>query len=139
MRAVAQSQIRSLPLLMVWVILTTKCITGKSVKAKQLLEYNPEKNDYSLHVDGLAEIYDQTQPVVVISAVGDSRLGKSTNLNFIRHFWDDDQQKLFDKVFNTSNSTEPCTRGVWVSTDRTTSSRHEHFANGCPRNGPRGR
>ena len=103
-------------LICVLFIVTTDCYAGISGKAKNLLAYDSPSNSYSLHVDGLAELYDQKQPVIVISAVGDSRLGKSTNLNFIRHFWDGDEQKLFEKAFNTSDSTEPCTRGVWVST-----------------------
>ena len=87
----------------------------RSQKAKQLLEYNQQSGSYSLHTEGLQEIFDQTQPVVVISVVGDSRFGKSTNLNFIHHFWNGEQLKLIEKVFATNDSTEPCTHGVWVS------------------------
>ena len=91
--------------------------TGSSSSAKLLLEYDQRNKQFILHNDALNEIEYQTRrgPVKVIGAVGDARVGKSTNLNFISYFLDGNTQQRVQKVFKTSDSMEPCTTGVWMS------------------------
>lgn len=83
--------------------------------AKLLLKY--EKETFTLQNDAVHEIEYQTRggPVRVIGAIGDARVGKSTNLNFIRYFLEGNTTQRLQKVFKTSDSMETCTKGVWMS------------------------
>ena len=83
--------------------------------AKQLLSYDYQSETFILSEDALLEIEALPGPVKIISAIGDSRVGKSTILNFIRYFLDVNAEQRVQKVFKTSNGMAPCTRGVWMS------------------------
>ena len=63
----------------------------------------------------MVEISKLRGPIIVVSAVGDARIGKSTTLNLIRHFWDDTSLQAFDKTFETGDTQAPVTYGVWAS------------------------
>ena len=86
--------------------------------AKLLFRHDHQTQKFVLQGDGLAELEQLKAPVRVIGAIGDSRVGKSTNLNFIRHFLDQNRNERAEKVFKTSDEMEPCTSGVWISTVR---------------------
>ncbi|XP_068719101.1 uncharacterized protein [Montipora capricornis] len=86
--------------------------------AKLLFRQDHQTKKFVLQGDALAELEQLKAPVRVIGAIGDSRVGKSTNLNFIRHFLDQNRYEHAEKVFRTSDEMEPCTSGVWISTVR---------------------
>ena len=86
-----------------------------SPPAKQLLIYDYQSNKFILNDDALREIQGLQGPVKIISAIGDARVGKSTNLNFIRYFLGGNTNQRVQKVFKTSDGMEPCTTGVWMS------------------------
>ena len=90
---------------------------GKPKKAKQLLTYNYDTKEFVLDANSLVEISKLDAPIKVLSAVGDVRIGKSTTLNLIHHFWDEDSphDQPFDEVFETGSTTNAVTHGVWVS------------------------
>ena len=103
---------------------TVSYCTGDDSPAKLLLRYDQPSQQFVLENDALYEIEQQTRqgPVKVISAIGDARVGKSTNLNFIRHFLGVNRNQDVQKVFRTSESMEPCTTGVWMSVLRDSNS-----------------
>lgn len=84
-------------------------------KAKQLLAYNPDTKKFVLDSSCLVEISKLDAPITVLSAVGNVRIGKSTSLNLIRHFWDENNIEAFDETFETGNTKEAVTHGVWAS------------------------
>ena len=87
----------------------------KPRKAQQLLEYNFKTEQFVLDSRCLVEISKLRGPIIVVSAVGDARIGKSTTLNLIRHFWNENSLLAFDETFETGNTTTPVTHGVWAS------------------------
>lgn len=84
-------------------------------KALQLLTYNETSEKFQLHSDALILISDLKQPVLLVSGVGDARIGKSTSLNFVRNHWVNPDGRQFNDVFPTSDSLERCTQGIWIS------------------------
>lgn len=94
-------------------LLSTVC--WSSPPAKPLLKYDDETKKFILGDDALSDIETLTGPVKIIGAIGDARVGKSTNLNFIRYFLDGNRKQRVQKVFKTGDSVEPCTTGVWIS------------------------
>lgn len=88
---------------------------GKPKKAKQLLSYNHDTKEFVLDTSCLVEISKLDAPIKVLSAVGDVRIGKSTTLNLIHHFWEEDSPQPFDEVFETGGTTNAVTHGVWAS------------------------
>lgn len=94
-------------------LLSTVC--WSSPPAKPLLKYDDETKKFILGDDALSDIEALTGPVKIIGAIGDARVGKSTNLNFIRYFLDGNRNQRVQKVFKTGDSVEPCTTGVWIS------------------------
>jgi len=88
---------------------------AKPKKAKPLLAYNQEKKTFVLDSGCLVEISKLDAPILVLSAVGDVRIGKSRTLNLIRYFWDENSFQVFNETFETGNSTAPVTHGVWAS------------------------
>lgn len=97
-------------------LLSSVCCS--SSPAKPLLKYDNETQKFILGDDALSDIEALTGPVMIVGAIGDARVGKSTNLNFIRYFLDGNRNQGVQKVFNTSDSIEPCTTGVWISVVR---------------------
>ena len=83
--------------------------------AKPLLKYDDEIKKFILGDDALSDIEALSGPVKIVGAIGDARVGKSTNLNFIRYFLDGNKNQRVQKVFKTGDSVEPCTTGVWIS------------------------
>ncbi|KAL9959328.1 hypothetical protein ACROYT_G032642 [Oculina patagonica] len=104
-------------ILAVLVVCTLKsCLAAISrpQKAQQLLKYNLETKKFVLDFHCLVEISKLYGPIVIVSAVGDARIGKSTTLNLIRYFWDENSLKPFHEAFVTGNTTVPVTHGVWA-------------------------
>lgn len=97
-------------------LLSSVCCS--SSPAKPLLKYDNETQKFILSDDALSDIEALTGPVMIVGAIGDARVGKSTNLNFIRYFLDGNRNQGVQKVFNTSDNIEPCTTGVWISVVR---------------------
>lgn len=97
-------------------LLSSVCCS--SSPAKPLLKYDNETQKFILGDDALSDIEAVTGPVKIVGAIGDARVGKSTNLNFIRYFLDGNRNQGVQKVFNTSDSIKPCTTGVWTSVVR---------------------
>lgn len=91
-----------------------------SPPAKPLLKYDVETKKFILSDDALRDIEALTGPVKIVGAIGDARVGKSTNLNFIRYFLGGNKNQGVQKVFNTSDSVEPCSTGVGISVVRDT-------------------
>lgn len=91
-----------------------------SPPAKPLLKYDGETKKFILIDDALRDIEVLNGPVKIVGAIGDARVGKSTNLNFIRYFLGGNKNQGVQKVFNTSDSVEPCTTGVGISVVRDT-------------------
>ena len=97
-------------------IVSTPVFCRVAEKAVQLLQYNETVQTFLLNETALNLISNLKQPIQVISAVGDARIGKSTSLNFVLSHWEGDGegQKL-EEIFPTNDSFERCTQGVWVS------------------------
>ena len=93
-----------------------------ATKAVQLLTYNESSKMFGLNPDALHLMRALTQPMQVISAVGDARVGKSTSMNIVRHIWSKACSKDFVEVFQTGGTMEAVTRGVWISGIRTNGS-----------------
>lgn len=91
-----------------------------SPPAKPLLKYDVQNKKFILSDDALRDIEALTGPVKIVGAIGDARVGKSTNLNFIRYFLGGNENQGVQKVFNTSDSVEPCSTGVGISVVRDT-------------------
>lgn len=87
----------------------------KPQKARQLLDYNFNTTQFVLDSRSLVEISKLRGPIIVVSAVGDARIGKSTTLNLIRHFWNQNSLQVFDETFVTGDTKVPVTHGVWLS------------------------
>lgn len=87
----------------------------KPQKAQQLLKYNFETKQFVLDSRCLVEISKLRGPVIIVSAVGDARIGKSTTLNLIRHFWNENSLQTFHETFETGDTKAPVTHGVWAS------------------------
>ena len=94
---------------------SSKAGIAKPRKAKQLLSYNQETKKFVLDSSCLVEISKLDAPILVLSAVGDVRIGKSTTLNLIHHFWEENSFQAFAETFETGNSKVPVTHGVWAS------------------------
>ena len=88
---------------------------SKPQEAQQLLKYNSKTKQFVLDSRCLVEISKLQGPIVVVSAVGDARIGKSTTWNLIRHFWNKNSLQIFHETFQTGNTVVPVTHGVWAS------------------------
>ncbi|KAJ7380213.1 hypothetical protein OS493_010926 [Desmophyllum pertusum] len=104
--------------LLVFDLLGVACLDSPS--AKPLLTYDYQSDKFVLNETALRKLQTLQGPLRIISAIGDARVGKSTNLNLIRHFLDGNSNRRIQKVFKTSEYTEPCTTGVWMSVVRDT-------------------
>ena len=93
-------------------LLSTACCTSTG---KPLLKFDEKNRKFALNDDALREIQTLNGPVKIVGAIGDARVGKSTNLNFIRYFLEGNRNQRVEKVFKTSDGMEPCTTGVWMS------------------------
>lgn len=94
------------------VLLPLQC---RGQESKQLLKYDNLTKKFLLDSDALAELSSLKAPIKIIAAIGDARVGKSTSLNMMRHFWKGESRQDIEEVFKTSNEMAACTRGVWVS------------------------
>lgn len=91
-----------------------------SLPAKPLLKYDDEMKKFVLGDGALGDIEALSGPVKIVGAIGDARVGKSTNLNFVRYFLDGNKNQRVQEIFKTGDSVEPCTTGVWISVLRDT-------------------
>ena len=89
---------------------------AKDRKAKVLLELDEDRKLYKPNEDVLKEITELQQPIRVIAAIGNARVGKSTMLNLISRTWDKENETLdsSEKVFETGDSAKAVTRNVWA-------------------------
>ena len=71
-------------------IVSTPVFCRVAEKAVQLLQYNETVQTFLLNETALNLISNLKQPIQVISAVGDARIGKSTSLNFVLSHWEGD-------------------------------------------------
>ena len=108
--------ILKLLVLLIFVSLLSK--TSRSSPAKPLLRFGEENGKFTVSEDALREMQTLKGPVRIVGAIGDARVGKSTNLNFIRYFLEGERNQRVEKVFNTSDGMRPCTTGVWMSVSR---------------------
>lgn len=108
--------ILKLLVLLIFVSLLSK--TCRSSPAKPLLRFDEENGNFTLSEDALSEIQTLIGPVRIVGAIGDARVGKSTNLNFIRYFLEGERNQRVEKVFDTSDGMRPCTTRVWMSVSR---------------------
>lgn len=109
-------QLASVLQLIFSVLLRSVCCS--SSPAKPLLKYDNETKKFILGDDALSDIEALTGPVKIVGAIGDARVGKSTNLNFIRYFLDGNRNQGVQKVFKTGDSIKSCTSDVWISVVR---------------------
>ena len=98
---------------LVFDLLKVACLD--SPPAIPLLSYDYQSEKFVLGDDALFELQSIQGPLRIISVIGDARVGKSTNLNLIRHFLDGKKSGMLQNVFKTSESMEPCTSGAWMS------------------------
>eukprot|EP00112_Aurelia_sp_Birch-Aquarium-sp1_P000283 Seg1023.2 transcript_id=Seg1023.2/GoldUCD/mRNA.D3Y31 product="Guanylate-binding protein 5" protein_id=Seg1023.2/GoldUCD/D3Y31 len=96
-------------------IVQASSFSSKATNAVQLLTYNESSKAFGLNPDAVDLMQSLTQPIQVISAVGDARVGKSTSMNIVRHIWSKACSKDFVEVFQTGGTMEAVTRGVWIS------------------------
>lgn len=95
-------------------------VVVKGREAHVFLESQPADGSnvtYKLNGDVLKQISKLQGPIQVIAAVGNARVGKSTTLNLISHFWDEIRSETGDtveQIFKTGNSIEAVTRDVWA-------------------------
>ena len=113
---VSVEMILKLLVLLIFVSLLSK--TCRSSPAKPLLRFDEENGKFTVSEDALREIQTLKGPVRIVGAIGDARVGKSTNLNFIRYFLEGERNQRVERVFNTSDGMRPCTTGVWMSVSR---------------------
>ena len=104
-----------LTFLAVCVLKSSLATIFKPQKAQQLLKYNFDTKQFVLDSLCLVEISKLRGPIIVVSAVGDARIGKSTTLNLIRHFWNENSLQAFHETFETGDTKAPVTHGVWAS------------------------
>ena len=90
-------------------------VCSESPPAKELLTYDYRSEKFVLSDDALRELQAVQGAVRIISVIGDARVGKSTNLNLIRHFLDGNRTGVVQNVFKTSENVKPCTSGVWMT------------------------
>ena len=95
-------------------------LNSPSDKAMPLITVNENaengEDDFVLNREAIS----MTSPVKVIAAIEDARVGNSTALNFIHYNLSNDGTWAFDtkhveEIFETGNSMEAMTRGVWIS------------------------
>ena len=87
----------------------------EAYRSQQLLTYDKsESPSFQLNERVLKSIGSLPTPVVVISAIGNARLGKSTALNCIHYAWNGGNGTFKNDMFKTGDYQDPETRGVWV-------------------------
>ena len=93
-------------------------IVAEVQQAKILLHSVNNKsspNAFELNPDVLKEISQMEPPIRVIAAVGNARVGKSTFLNvFSSIFSLERKSNAIEEVFESGDSLNPVTRGVWA-------------------------
>lgn len=108
-----RKQISALP---VRLVALSALLISSCRAANQLVGYNAS-GKYHLHESALREIEELPSPVLVLSAVGDARIGKSTFLNMVGLHWDPSARS--DTVqFEVGDTGRACTRGLWIHTRR---------------------
>ena len=102
-------------------------LNSPSDKAIPLITMNENaengEDDFVLNPEAISMIEKLSSPVEVIAAIGDARVGKSTALNFIHYILSNDgtlafQTKHVEEIFETGNTMEAVTGGVWISNRR---------------------
>ena len=95
------------------VLTVTWLITSCNAEgALQLISYN-ESGKYQLHEPALRAIEKLPEPVQVLAAVGNARIGKSTFLNMLQLHWNADHG-ADSMPFGVDSTSEACTRGLWI-------------------------
>ena len=106
-------QVSALP---VRLVVMSALLISSCRAAKQLVSYD-ESGKYHLHETALREIEGLPSPVLVLAAVGDARIGKSTFLNMVNLHWDP-SAKTYTLQFEVNDTGRACTRGLWIHTRR---------------------
>ena len=81
----------------------------------QLLRYDKVVSQpFQLEKETLKPIKALQAPMIIISAVGNARVGKSAALNCIYYAWNRGTATFRNDMFKTGDYQDPETRGVWV-------------------------
>ncbi|XP_067045647.1 guanylate-binding protein 4-like [Acropora muricata] len=83
-------------------------------KARFLVKFDNKQQSYVLNGDVLGDLAKLQQPIRVVAIVGDSRIGKSTTLNLISHFWNGMNGDEVEEIFQTGDTVLAVTRDVWA-------------------------
>ena len=86
----------------------------RSDKARFLVKFDNETQSYVLNGDVLDDLATLQQPIRVVAIVGDARIGKSTTLNLISHFWNGMNGDEVEEIFQTGDTVLAVTRDVWA-------------------------
>ena len=97
------------------VLVCKQCNSSRTNKTVQFLVNNEKSKAFSINPQAMELIRSLKQPIQVISAVGDARVGKSTAMNILSHIWSKAGAEEFVEVFQTGGSVQAVTRGVWMS------------------------
>ena len=105
--------IKMFPVTVCYLYLFISCL--EAYRSQQLLTYDKSASpSFQLDERVLKSIGSLSTPVVVISAIGNARLGKSTALNCIHYTWNGRNGTFKNDMFKTGDYQDPETRGVWV-------------------------
>ena len=83
-------------------------------KARFLVKFDNKKQSYVLNDFVLDDLAKLQQPIRVVAIVGDARIGKSTTLNLINHFWNGMNGDEVEEIFQTGDTVLAVTRDVWA-------------------------
>ena len=104
-------------MLKVLAIVALLALTASSCSAesgKQLVSINETSGEYQLNESTLSVIEELPGPILVLAAVGDARIGKSTFLNTVYLQWDPMLPKSGTRPFLVDGTAKACTHGVWI-------------------------
>lgn len=83
-------------------------------KSRFLVKFDNETQSYVLNRDVLDDLAKLQRPIRVVAIVGDARIGKSTTLNLISHFWKGMNGDEVEEIFQTGDTVVAVTRDVWA-------------------------
>ena len=73
-----------------------------------LVDIKDNKLVYNANVDNIIEFIDKNKQIKVVSIIGKARTGKSTFLNCLISYWEDDSES----IFKMGDTQEHCTNGI---------------------------
>ena len=99
-----------------WILSLTASSTTAE-KALWLVRYDKKEKKFEINENALSNLAILPNPIKVISAIGEARVGKSTTLNFVRHIWNCNGKHgaEIQEEFQTGDSDKAVTYGIWMS------------------------